>query len=188
MIIKQLKILSAAMLMVGTAGLLIILFATRASAITRSPNTLPPVPALVSVPPVISPGILPAQPVAVATVISRPAVVATAPATTPAIAADYAPTKLDGRHQYALGMLETGNDDGEIGGAGEVSRYQIMPAVWQHYSDSRNYRNPVVSLAVARQHWAVLFSTFKRQAHREPTDCRNLMRMSPFELNGNVPV
>ena len=34
---------------------------------------------------------------------------------------------LDRRRQFALGMIETGNQDDEIGRAGEVSRYQIMP-------------------------------------------------------------
>jgi hypothetical protein len=77
---------------------------------------------------------------------------------------------LDWRHQFALGMIETGNNDRRIGGAGEVSRYQIMPTVWQHYSTSRNYSNPQVSLAVARQHWAVLYGDFKHQTGREPSD------------------
>lgn len=77
---------------------------------------------------------------------------------------------LDERHQFALGMIETGNDDREIGGAGEVSRYQIMPSVWHHYSDSLNYSNPRVSLTVAKQHWARLYTSFKQQAHREPSD------------------
>ena len=77
---------------------------------------------------------------------------------------------LDRRHQFALGMLETGNDDREIGGAGEVSRYQIMPSVWRRYSASRSYRNPQVSLAVAQRHWAALYGAFKQQTGREPTD------------------
>ena len=53
---------------------------------------------------------------------------------------------------------------------GEVSRYQIMPAVWKQYSDSRSYRNPNVSLTVAQQHWTSLYVGFKKQAHREPSD------------------
>lgn len=66
-------------------------------------------------------------------------------------------------------MIETANNDWEIGGAGEVSRYQIMPSVWKHYSDSRSYQDPAVSWEVAQQHWSVLHATFKKQAHREPT-------------------
>jgi hypothetical protein len=80
------------------------------------------------------------------------------------------PAVLDAHRRMALGMIETGNRDDEIGGAGEVSRYQIMPAVWRQYSQSQNYRNPDVSLAVAQKHWARLYAGFVRQAHRQPND------------------
>ena len=80
------------------------------------------------------------------------------------------PGVLDERRQFALGMIETGNHDGEIGGAGEVSRYQIMPSVWRRYSDSQNYHDPGISVEVAREHWVALYTVFKRQARREPTD------------------
>jgi len=72
--------------------------------------------------------------------------------------------------QFALAMIETGNNDHAVGGAGEVSRYQIMPTVWKHYSDSRSYRNPDVALLVARQHWTSQYDYFKEKAGREPTD------------------
>jgi hypothetical protein len=77
---------------------------------------------------------------------------------------------LNDRRQFALSMIETGIDDREVGRAGEVSRYQIMPSVWRHYSSSHSYRNPEVALEVARQHWAALYDSFKRRAHREPSD------------------
>ncbi len=77
---------------------------------------------------------------------------------------------LNAEHRFALGMIETANNDWEIGGAGEVSRYQIMPSVWKHYSDSRCYQDPEISLEVAQQHWSVLHAVFIKQAHREPTD------------------
>ena len=80
------------------------------------------------------------------------------------------PIVLDTRHRFALGMIETANKDSEIGGAGEVSRYQIMPSVWKHYSSSEQYQNPDVSLAVAQQHWFTLHAAFIKQTHREPTD------------------
>ena len=67
-------------------------------------------------------------------------------------------------------MIETGNDDREVGGAGEVSRYQIMPVVWHQFSHSESYRNPAAAQAVARHLWAALYAQFKQQAHREPTD------------------
>lgn len=77
---------------------------------------------------------------------------------------------LNARHRFALGMIETANNDDEIGGAGEVSRYQIMPSVWKHYSDSRSYQNPEISLEVAQLHWTALHAFFKQQTHREPTN------------------
>ena len=77
---------------------------------------------------------------------------------------------LDQSRQFALGMIETGNDDREIGCAGEVSRYQIMPVVWRQFSDSQRYRDPAISQQVAQQLWATLYARFKEQAHRKPTD------------------
>jgi hypothetical protein len=98
---------------------------------------------------------------------ARPAGVVAVPAV--ARAAD-SPAVLDSRRRFALGEIETGNDDLEIGGAGEVSRYQIMPSVWRQYSSSRCYHDPATSLEVAQQHWSALYARFKQQAHREPTD------------------
>ena len=80
------------------------------------------------------------------------------------------PGLLDERRRFALGMIETGNDDHEIGGLGEVSRYQIMPSVWEHYSSSRRYHDTKTSTEVAQQHWSALHDCFKQQTHREPTD------------------
>ena len=104
-----------------------------------------------------------------AAVRSVPAPVkAPAPVVAPTVADN--PAVLDAHRRFALGMIETGNDDQEIGGAGEVSRYQIMPSVWKHYSQSPQYQNPDVSLAVAQQHWLALYNAFKKSAHREPGD------------------
>jgi len=90
----------------------------------------------------------------------------------PAVAIPVAdnPGVLDERRRYALSMIETGGDDHEIGSAGEVSRYQIMPSVWRHYSDSRSYHDPETSLEVAQRHWSALYDSFKQQARRKPTD------------------
>jgi len=78
--------------------------------------------------------------------------------------------RLSAQQSFALGMIETGNRDEKIGRAGEVSRYQIMPSVWKHYSGSDRYLDPGVSLEVACQHWAALRAFFQKQARREPTD------------------
>ncbi len=78
-------------------------------------------------------------------------------------------SSLDEKLFFALGMIESGNDDQGIGSAGEVSRYQIHPAVWKGYSESRDYQNPEVSLQVARRHWNYLSGYFRDKAGREPT-------------------
>jgi len=75
---------------------------------------------------------------------------------------------LDSHRLFALGAIETGNNDNEIGQAGEVSRYQIMPSVWKHYSHSSYYDNPQVSRVVAQQHWSSLRASFKNKTGREP--------------------
>ncbi len=80
-----------------------------------------------------------------------------------------ASTELDAKLFFALGMIESGNDDRGIGRAGEVSRYQIHPSVWKLYSTSTDYRNPEVSAQVARQHWNYLTNYFREYAGRAPT-------------------
>jgi hypothetical protein len=70
----------------------------------------------------------------------------------------------------ALGMIETGNDDRAVGGAGEVSRYQIKPWIWRQYSQSQAYADRRISTEVAGKHLAVLEDTFKKRAGRAPTD------------------
>lgn len=80
------------------------------------------------------------------------------------------PTVLDERRLFALGMVETGNNDRLVGAAGEVSRYQIHPVVWKAYSPSRDYTNPEISIRVARQHWATLARYFQQKTGRQPDD------------------
>ncbi len=77
---------------------------------------------------------------------------------------------LNAKRVFALGMIETGNNDREIGAAGEVSRFQIHPSVWKVYSQSLDYSNPDISLQVARQHWSYLANYFREKAGREPED------------------
>jgi hypothetical protein len=79
-------------------------------------------------------------------------------------------SKLDSSRQYALGMIESGNDDRAVGRAGELSRYQIMPAVWNQYSGSRRHQDVNVSTDVAQRHWAWLHQYFKTKTGRPPTE------------------
>jgi hypothetical protein len=112
--------------------------------------------------------------------INPPTVVDAQDASTPSETVAPAPSKLvpvpdhsgilNTARQYALGMIETGNNDSAVGGLGEISRYQIMPSVWKNYSSSRSYRNLDVATEVARQHWASLYEYFKKKNEREPTN------------------
>ena len=77
---------------------------------------------------------------------------------------------------YALGLFESGADsfqrgrpDYMKGTSGEVSRYQIMPAVWKRYSTSRDYHNPSVAWEVAQKILVDRIGTFRERMHRDPT-------------------
>jgi hypothetical protein len=162
---KHVKLSVLAAVLLGAGGLLIVLFTARATMALSAQSQ--------------GPGISPKQTgglKASKSVPDQKTIVGSSSISANASNAGNNPTPistpgvLDERRQFALGMIETGNHDGEIGGAGEVSRYQIMPSVWRRYSDSRDYHDPGVSLEVAREHWVALYNMFKRQAHREPTD------------------
>ncbi len=71
----------------------------------------------------------------------------------------------------ALSQIESGNDDHAVGPAGEISRYQIKPAVWQHYAPTNaDWTNPDDALSVTRQAMQKRCAAFERAAHRPPTD------------------
>jgi hypothetical protein len=76
----------------------------------------------------------------------------------------------DARRLAALSMLESGDDDRAVGPRGEVSRYQISPALWKAYTDSREYRDPAVSSPVALQHWSRLYNYYLARTARPPDD------------------
>ena len=70
----------------------------------------------------------------------------------------------------ALSMIETGNDDHAVGGAGEVSRFQIKPWIWRQYNQSGAYTNRRISTEVAGNHLAALRDTFHKCSGRAPSD------------------
>jgi hypothetical protein len=80
------------------------------------------------------------------------------------------PARVDERRLFALGMIESGNDDRGVGAAGEISRYQIQPSVWKTYSVSRRYQEPDIARSVACQHWQHLAEYFHQKTGREPSD------------------
>lgn len=70
----------------------------------------------------------------------------------------------------ALSLIESGDNDAAVGRAGEVSRFQIMPHVWSHYSGSRAFRNSKVSTEVAARHLQELTTWFQQRTGRAASD------------------
>lgn len=74
----------------------------------------------------------------------------------------------------ALAMFESGAMDHRRGAAdrlrgrsGEVSRYQIMPAVWRQYSRSIRYDDPAVAWSVAERILRDRIAWFRKTTGRE---------------------
>ena len=81
----------------------------------------------------------------------------------------------------ALSQIESGDNDHAVGTVGEVSRYQIRPAVWQRYAPARaDWTNPDKALSVAKQAMQERCAAFERAVHRSPTD-------SEFYILWNAP-
>lgn len=72
-----------------------------------------------------------------------------------------------------LAEFETGNNDRMIGLRGEISRYQILPPLWQRFAPLAEWENPRVARLVAGKISAELINKFVRKNHREP---------NPFEF------
>jgi hypothetical protein len=72
----------------------------------------------------------------------------------------------------ALSMVETGDNDSAIGPSGEISRYQVLPATWQHYAKGQALDpvNPTNSLSIAQAVMAERCAQFQKTNHRPPTD------------------
>ena len=56
------------------------------------------------------------------------------------------------------------------GSKGEVSRFQILPAIWRDYSDSRDYKNPYVAREVARKILIDRDKWFRSSTGQPPTN------------------
>lgn len=77
----------------------------------------------------------------------------------------------------ALSQIESGDNDKAIGQAGEVSRYQIMPSVWQAETNKItfighcqfNATRKSDAWVVVGQIMAVRIVAFESKHHREPT-------------------
>lgn len=74
----------------------------------------------------------------------------------------------------ALAEFETGatqpvrcKEDDLVGARQEISRFQILPAVWQQYSPSGDHRDPDTAWSVAKRILDEREQTFRRATGRE---------------------
>jgi hypothetical protein len=70
----------------------------------------------------------------------------------------------------ALSMIETGNDDRMVGGAGEISRYQILKSEWRSVTNSTRYTDPKTAYAVTLKLIERRVENFRATYHRDPTN------------------
>jgi len=68
----------------------------------------------------------------------------------------------------ALGLIESGDDDHAVGGAGEVSRYQIKKNIWRAYSSSSRFWDKNEAWRIAEQVLAVRVDTYRRHTGHAP--------------------
>lgn len=70
--------------------------------------------------------------------------------------------------RFALGQIESGDNDRAIGAAGEVSRYQILPSVWEEYETRTDYTSEPLAWSVAQRIIAKRAAEFARRVGRQP--------------------
>jgi hypothetical protein len=71
----------------------------------------------------------------------------------------------------ALSQIESGDNDKAIGRLGEISRYQILPDVWDSYAlEKANWENPKDALKVAKEAMKKRCANFEQTFHRAATD------------------
>lgn len=85
----------------------------------------------------------------------------------------------------ALAMLESGGDDDNVGPAGEVSRYQIRPELWQN----GNPQDPSVAQANAEHIMTPRIAAFEKAHGRAPDDFEfYVLWNAPAQINHPHPV
>ena len=71
----------------------------------------------------------------------------------------------------ALSQIESRDNDRAVGAAGEISRYQIKPEVWQRFAPAAaNWEDQKQALAVAKIIMEQRYADFQRTVGRVPTD------------------
>jgi hypothetical protein len=69
----------------------------------------------------------------------------------------------------ALSMIESGNNDRMVGGAGEISRYQVLKREWHSVTNSTRYTDPKTARAVTLKLIDQRVNRFRATYRREPT-------------------
>ena len=86
----------------------------------------------------------------------------------------------------ALSWMESRNNDAAVGRGGEISRFQIQPALWKKYCRSHSlsgHTNPRVALQVAQAIMADRSRDFERRYHRHPTTFQYyILWVSPSQM------
>ena len=67
-------------------------------------------------------------------------------------------------------MIESGDNDGMVGTAGEISRYQVKKAEWRTITPSTNYRDPALARRVVLKLLQKRVARFQDLHKRTPTD------------------
>jgi hypothetical protein len=80
--------------------------------------------------------------------------------------------RLQGMDRWsALSQIESGNNDRAVGRAGEISRYQIKPRIWERYAPLKaDWEKPQDSLEVVKDAMQARCRAFERSFHRPPDD------------------
>ena len=75
--------------------------------------------------------------------------------------------------QAGIPKLKRCSADHKLGTRGEISRFQILPRIWQEYSSSRDYTNPDLAWKIAQKIIEERANWFRTATGHEPT---------PFDL------
>lgn len=88
----------------------------------------------------------------------------------------------------ALAEVESNSNDNAIGRDGEVSRYQIMPVVWNQYGAGLNPRNPEQSRLVAERILSTRMKNFEKKIGRMPNlvETYGLWNKPTHAMNGRL--
>ena len=88
----------------------------------------------------------------------------------------------------ALSQLESGDDDWARGAAGEVSRYQVRPEIWQQYAAANmSWLVPADAMQVAQRIMKERCAEFEHAFGKQPTDFEFYILWNAPALSGKPP-